>query len=102
MVQFTSQIVGLNLCQKTMGGAGRARSTAPAADLAHVGDAAARLAGLLELVLGCVEDVLAERAPPNDAAGRQLLELVNCVPSLSADSFAAAFASSVKDLLMVT
>lgn len=52
-------------------------------------------------VLQYVEDVLAERVTPNNAAGRQLLELVNSLPNLAADTFAAAFASSVKDLLMV-
>lgn len=52
-------------------------------------------------VLQYVEEVLADRTEPNNAAGRQLLELVHALPSLSADSFADAFASSVKDLLMV-
>lgn len=59
------------------------------------------VAVVLEQVLQYVEDVLAERVSPNNAAGRQLLELVNSLPNLSADTFADAFASSVKDLLMV-
>lgn len=52
-------------------------------------------------VLQYVEDVLAERVEGNKAAGRSLLELAHSLPSLAADSFADAFASSVKDLLMV-
>lgn len=52
-------------------------------------------------MLSYVEEVLAERSEANNAAGRQLLELVNSVPNLSAETFADAFASSVKDLLMV-
>ncbi|CAB3254865.1 unnamed protein product [Arctia plantaginis] len=59
------------------------------------------LSSLLDQVLAYVEDVLAEKTEPNNAAGRQLLELLNSVPNLSADTFADAFASSVKDLLMV-
>lgn len=98
---YEPEIVGLNLCQKTMGAAGRSRQVAPMLDLAQVAEAAASLSGLLEQVLAHVEDVLAERAAPNNAAGRELLELVNSVPNLAADTFADAFASSVKDLLMV-
>lgn len=53
-------------------------------------------------MLQYVEDVLAEKTVPNNAVGRQLLELVNSVPNLAADSFTDAFASSIKDLLMVS
>lgn len=73
----------------------------PMLDLAQVAEAASKLSTLLDQVLAYVEDVLAEKTEPNNAAGRQLLELVNSVPNLSADTFADAFASSVKDLLMV-
>lgn len=98
---YEPEIVGLNLCQKTMGGGGRSRQVQPMLDLAQVAEAASKLSTLLDQVLAYVEEVLAERTEPNNAAGRQLLELVNSVPNLSADTFAASFASSVKDLLMV-
>lgn len=84
-----------------MGGGGRSRQVQPMLDLAQVAEAASKLSTLLDQVLAYVEDVLAEKTEPNNAAGRQLLELVNSVPNLSADTFADAFASSVKDLLMV-
>lgn len=48
-----------------------------------------------------MEEVLAERAAPNNEVGRQLLELVSSLPDLASNSFVDAFASSVKDLLMV-
>ncbi|XP_075976980.1 eukaryotic translation initiation factor 3 subunit f1 [Anticarsia gemmatalis] len=98
---YEPEIVGLNLCQKTMGGGGRSRQVQPMLDLAQVAEAASKLSSLLDQVLAYVEEVLAERTEPNNEAGRQLLELVNSVPNLSADTFADAFASSVKDLLMV-
>lgn len=98
---YEPEVVGLQLCQKTQGVGARARPTAPLSDLALVGEAGARLASLLEQVLGYVDDVLAGRRAPDAAAGRALLQLVNSVPNLSADAFADAFAAGVKDLLMV-
>lgn len=44
------QIVGLNLCQKTMGGGGRSRQVQPMLDLAQVAEAASKLSGLLDQV----------------------------------------------------
>lgn len=48
-----------------------------------------------------MEEVLAGGGSGDAATGRALLSLVNSVPNLSADAFADAFASGVKDLLMV-
>ncbi|XP_068627923.1 eukaryotic translation initiation factor 3 subunit F [Battus philenor] len=98
---YEPEVVGLQLCQKTMGANGRARQVKPVLDLAQVADAASKLSSLLDQVLQYVEEVLAERATPNNSAGRALLELAHSLPSLAADSLADAFASSVKDLLMV-
>lgn len=44
------QIVGLNLCQKTMGPGGRSRQVQPVMDLAQVAEAASKLSSLLEQV----------------------------------------------------
>ncbi|XP_049875190.1 eukaryotic translation initiation factor 3 subunit F [Pectinophora gossypiella] len=101
LTSYEPEIVGLQLCQKTMGPQGRSRQVQPASDLAQVAEAASKLSTLLEQVLQYVEDVLAEKVQPNNEAGRQLLELVNSLPNLSAETFADAFASGVKDLLMV-
>ncbi|CAH2041804.1 unnamed protein product, partial [Iphiclides podalirius] len=98
---YEPEVVGLQLCQKTMGPNGRPRQVQPALDLAQVADAAAQLSGLLDQVLQYVEEVLSGRASGHAAAGRALLELAQSLPSLGAHSFADAFASSVKDLLMV-
>ncbi|XP_045536853.1 eukaryotic translation initiation factor 3 subunit F [Papilio machaon] len=101
LICYEPEVVGLQLCQKTIGASGRARQVQPAPDLAQVAEAAARLAGSLDQVLQYVEEVVAGREAGNKAAGRALLELAHSLPSLAADSFADAFASSVKDLLMV-
>ncbi|XP_061718461.1 eukaryotic translation initiation factor 3 subunit F [Cydia pomonella] len=101
LTSYEPEIVGLQLCQKTMGPGGRSRQVQPAPDLALVAEAATKLASLLDQVLGYVEDVLAGRAAPRDEAGRALLQLAQAVPGLAHDSFADAFANSVKDLLMV-
>lgn len=104
---YEPEAVALALCARTGGEAGagangaRARLAQPASDLAQVGDAAARLATLVDQVLGYVEDVLAGRAPGDAATGRELLRLVHAVPAQTPDLVADAFAAGVKDLLMV-
>ncbi|XP_045452082.1 eukaryotic translation initiation factor 3 subunit F isoform X2 [Melitaea cinxia] len=101
LTYYEPEIVGLQLCDKTAGAGGRARAVAPPGDLAQVAEAAARLGTQLEHVLGYVEDVLAERAAPNNAVGRELLQLVSALPDLASASLADALAGQVKDLLMV-
>ncbi|XP_045499934.1 eukaryotic translation initiation factor 3 subunit F [Colias croceus] len=98
---YEPEVVGLQLCQKTLGAGAARRQVRPARDLAQVADAAGALGQLLDQVLRHVEEVVSGAAPPNNAVGRELLQLVTALPSLAADNFADAFASSVKDLLMV-
>lgn len=90
----------LALCRSTEGG-GRARAVRPPAELAQVSAAAARLSELLDAALRYVSDVRAGRTAPNNAAGRDMLKLLHAVPHLPPEVFANAFASGVKDLLMV-
>lgn len=53
-------------------------------------------------VVSYVEEVVSGARAGDAATGRDLLSLVHSVPHLSADAFADAFASGVKDLLMVS
>ncbi|CAG4961259.1 unnamed protein product [Colias eurytheme] len=99
LASYEPELVGLQLCQRTLGAA--RRPVRPASDLAQVADAAGALGQLLDQVLRHVEEVVSGAAAPNNAVGRELLQLVTALPSLAADNFADAFASSVKDLLMV-
>lgn len=55
------QVVGLSMCQKTMGTSGRARQVQPLADLAQVSDAATKLASLLDQVEKCAGSAHEER-----------------------------------------
>lgn len=95
---YDPEVFGLQLCQKTMG---RPKSVNPMLDLSQVSEAGSKMNSLLDQVLGFVEDVLANRIPPNNAVGRSLLDLVNSVPHMSNEQFSEMFNSNVKDLLMV-
>ncbi|KAI8431884.1 hypothetical protein MSG28_004442 [Choristoneura fumiferana] len=117
LTSYEPEIVGLQLCQKTMGPAGRSRQVQPAPDLALVAEAATKLSSLLDqkkqyLIVLVVPDTLYEGVSVRGGRaggargrrqrdGRQLLQLAQAVPGLAADNFADAFANSVKDLLMV-
>ncbi|CAH0399981.1 unnamed protein product [Chilo suppressalis] len=101
LTTYEPEIVGMQLCQKTMAGGGRGRQVQPVMDLAQVADAAAKLSSLLDQMVSYVEEVLGGTVEGNNAAGRQLLELVTALPALAAHSFQDSFAASVKDLLMV-
>lgn len=100
VVCYDPEVFGLQLCQKTMT-AGRSRNVNPMIDLAQVAEAGGKMSSLLDQVLNYVEDVLANRVPPNNAVGRALLDLVNSVPHMSNEQFSEMFNSNVKDLLMV-
>lgn len=99
---YDPEVFALQLCQKTMSvGSGRPRNVNPMLDLTQVAEAGGKMSSLLDEVLRYVEDVLANRVPPNNAVGRALLDLVNSVPHMSNEQFSEMFNSNVKDLLMV-
>ncbi|NP_001040528.1 eukaryotic translation initiation factor 3 subunit F [Bombyx mandarina] len=98
---YEPEIVGLQVCQKTVSGGGRGSSgVAAGSDLAQVMSAASSLESLLEQALQYA-DGAAAGAPADAEAGRALLQLAHSAPDLAKDTFSDAFASSVKDLLMV-
>ncbi len=70
-------------------------------DLAQVAEASTKLLSLLDQVVAYVEDVINGKQQPDNSVGRSLLDLINSVPLMSTDQFAAMFNSNVKDLLMV-
>lgn len=51
---------------------------------------------MLDLVLAYVEDVLAGRAPPDNAVGRALFDMVHAVPTITPDQFDEMFNSNIK------
>uniref|UniRef100_A0A0K8TQX1 Eukaryotic translation initiation factor 3 subunit F n=1 Tax=Tabanus bromius TaxID=304241 RepID=A0A0K8TQX1_TABBR len=99
---YEPEVVGLQLCQKTVGASSMSRKTvAPMLDLAQIAEASGRLQGLLEEVLQYVEDVLAGKQQPDNAVGRELLDLIYSVPNMSQEQFIQMFNSNIMDLLMV-
>ena len=103
MTCYEPEVVGLQLCEKTVGVShpNRPKTVSPMLDVAQVSEASAKLLQLLEQTLQYVEDVLNSKVPPDNAVGRSLLDLINSVPHMSPDQFAQMFNSNVKDLLMV-
>lgn len=103
VTSYAPEVVGLQLCQKTMGvsSPARPRKVEPMLDLAQVAEASGKLLDLLEQVLAYVEDVLNGKQQPDNAVGRSLLDLIHSVPNMTGDQFAQMFNSNVKDLLMV-
>lgn len=100
---YEPETFGLKLLQKTVGVAPshRSKTVSPMLDLAQISEASNKLQGLLELILKYVEDVIAHKQPPDNAVGRQLLDLINSVPHMSHEQFTQMFNANVRDLLMV-
>lgn len=99
VICYDPEVFALHLSQKTMGV--RPKTVSPMMDLVQVGEAGQKMNVLLDQVLNYVEDVLANRATPDNAVGRALLDLVNSVPHMTNEQFAEMFNSNIKDLLMV-
>ncbi|KAG4076082.1 hypothetical protein HA402_011428 [Bradysia odoriphaga] len=100
---YEPEVVGLQLCEKTIAVQSRhqPKTVSPMLDLAQVAEASTKLLALLDQVVAYVEDVINGKQQPDNSVGRSLLDLINSVPHMSTDQFAAMFNSNVKDLLMV-
>ncbi|KAL1138360.1 hypothetical protein AAG570_008424 [Ranatra chinensis] len=98
IICYEPEIVGLRLIQKTVN---QKKGVEPTTDLAQIGEAAAKLCGLLDTVLVYVENVLDGWVEPNNAVGRALLDMVHSVPSITPEQFEEMFNTNIKDLLMV-
>lgn len=100
---FDPQVVGLQLCEKTIAvtNPSRPKTVSPMLDLAQVSEASDKLLELLGQVLTYVEDVLSSKQIPDNAVGRSLLDLIHSVPHMNNEQFAQMFNSNIKDLLMV-
>lgn len=61
-----------------------------------------RLKGLLDSTLSYVDDVVAGKAPADEALGREIADTLAAVPAVDPAAFEATFSSSVQDLLMVS
>ncbi|KNE88074.1 hypothetical protein PSTG_18531, partial [Puccinia striiformis f. sp. tritici PST-78] len=102
ITSYEPETFGLRLLQKTMGVAPphRPKTVSPMLDLAQISEASTKLQSLLDLILKYVEDVIARKQPPDNAVGRQLLDLIHSVPHMSHEQFTQMFNANIRDLLM--
>lgn len=103
MTCYEPETVALKLLQKTVGVAPphRSKTVSPMLDLSQISEAGKKLQHLLDLILDYVNDVIDHKQPPDNAVGRQLLDLIHSVPHMSHDQFIQMFNANVRDLLMV-
>jgi translation initiation factor 3 subunit F len=95
---YEPEIIALRQLEKTLYDKG---SVKPITDLAQISESSYKLIALLDIVLGYVDDILEGRILPNNAVGRQLLDMVHSVPAITHEQFENMFNSIIKDLLMV-
>ncbi|XP_014242831.1 eukaryotic translation initiation factor 3 subunit F [Cimex lectularius] len=98
IICYEPEIVALRHCQKTLHDRSGIK---PVSDIAQIAEAAHKLSELIDAVLTYVEQVLATKAPEDNAVGRALLDMVHSVPAISPEMFEEMFNSNIKDLLMV-
>ncbi|XP_017144207.1 eukaryotic translation initiation factor 3 subunit F-1 [Drosophila miranda] len=103
LTSYEPETFGLKLLQKTVGvaPANRPKTVPPMLDLAQISEASTKLQSLLDLILKYVDEVIAHKVTPDNAVGRQLLDLIHSVPHMSHEQFTQMFNANVRNLLMV-
>jgi len=96
LIQYPPEAVALKTLMKTR----LKGKVEPLGDLAQVAEATADMNELLNTILQYVDDVVADRVPPDNSIGRNLLKLVQSVPKMSRDELDNMLNSNIKDLLM--
>ncbi|TNN43140.1 Eukaryotic translation initiation factor 3 subunit F [Liparis tanakae] len=71
-------------------------------DLSQVGGSAGRVQDMLTTMLAYIDDVMSGKVAADNSVGRFLMDLVNKVPTISAEDFENMLNSNINDLLMVT
>lgn len=97
VICYNSEVTGLRLLHKSI----KQGAVQPMSELTLVSEAADKLTVLIDHVLRYVDEVLANRITPDNSIGRQLLDMVNSVPSMTQEQFETMFNSNIKDLLMI-
>uniref|UniRef100_A0A672JTH6 Eukaryotic translation initiation factor 3 subunit F n=2 Tax=Salarias fasciatus TaxID=181472 RepID=A0A672JTH6_SALFA len=99
-VYYDTERIGVDLLQRTR--LAPTRTKGLTSDLSQVGGSAARIQDMLTTVLAYIEDVLSGKVTADNSVGRFLMDLVNKVPTISAEDFENMLNSNINDLLMVT
>ncbi|GFQ65999.1 eukaryotic translation initiation factor 3 subunit F, partial [Trichonephila clavata] len=70
-------------------------------DLDMINNAIQNMLELSDVVIGYIDDVLANRKPADNSIGRTLMDIVQSIPQISPEQFQDMLNSNMKDLLMV-
>ncbi|KAK0145675.1 Eukaryotic translation initiation factor 3 subunit F [Merluccius polli] len=110
-IYYDTERIGVDLLQRTRVTPSRTKGLT--SDLSQVGSSASRVQDMLATVLTYIEDILllsqvvdmlpqSGKATADNSVGRFLMDLVNKVPTISAEDFETMLNSNINDLLMVT
>jgi len=99
IVGYEPELVGMKLAQQTKHNKQRSAEILPDLDL--ISNAILDMLKLSDVVIGYVDDVLANRKPADNSVGRTLMDIVQSVPQMTPEAFQEMLNSNMKDLLMV-
>ncbi len=94
IMAYDPEVTGLDLLHKTK--YAKMRQVEPIPDLARISEGTNKLEIMLDAVIQYVEGVLSGREKPNNAVGRQLLDLINSVPRMTPDEYEKMINSNMK------
>ncbi|XP_035225255.1 eukaryotic translation initiation factor 3 subunit F-1-like [Stegodyphus dumicola] len=98
IVGYEPELVGMKIAQQTKHNKQRSVEILPDLDL--INNALQEML-LSDVVIAYVDDILANRKPPDNSVGRTLMDIVQSVPQMSPEEFQDMLNSNMKDLLMV-
>ncbi|KAL8584529.1 hypothetical protein ACOMHN_016849 [Nucella lapillus] len=99
VASYQAEQTGLEVLQQ--GKYNPKRSVSVPSDLCQVETATTRLRAMLQQVTEYIDSVLAGKIQADPTMGRQLQDLVSCIPNVDPDKFENMLNSNTKDLLMV-
>lgn len=99
IVGYEPEFVGMKIAQQTKHNKQRSVEILPDLDL--ISNAIQNMLELSDVVIGYIDDVLANRKPADNSIGRTLMDIVQSIPQISPEQFQDMLNSNMKDLLMV-
>ncbi|GFY71470.1 eukaryotic translation initiation factor 3 subunit F [Trichonephila inaurata madagascariensis] len=99
IVGYEPEFVGMKIAQQTKHNKQRSVEILP--DLDMINNAIQNMLELSDVVIGYIDDVLANRKPADNSVGRTLMDIVQSIPQISPEQFQDMLNSNMKDLLMV-
>ncbi|GIY39879.1 eukaryotic translation initiation factor 3 subunit F [Caerostris darwini] len=99
VIGYIPEAVGLKICQQTKHNKQRSVEVMP--DLELINHAIHEMLQQSDIVIGYIDDVLANRKPADNAVGRMLMDILQSIPKMSSDEVQDMVNSNKKDLLMI-